>query len=208
MRKTPALLAAALVAVALVPGASAKRPAPKHHAAKPAPKATSAWAPDPKQLDGLDAPRTFGDYLLRFPKGFQSKEKVMDEKYGTAATCIASGPKRADGSVPFLVLVNGHAGEGGVALSVDTLMKGADLPRDQAGFVETDTQDGSNGSLDMSRRYFKFPDPSHTGKFMHGFLYATTDSHSNCVVMAADEEPYSATTLPLLEAAALTLRKP
>ena len=61
--------------------------------------------------------------------------------------------------------------------------------------------------MELNRQYFKFPADPGSPHFIHGLNYATIDGNIFALVGAIDAEPYNATILPLVEAAALTLHR-
>lgn len=170
--------------------------------------APSAWTPDPKLLSQLEPEQSFGPYLMRVPTGYTITNEEVSITGGTGSGYILTGPTRPDGTAPFMEVVVTSAGPGYVTRSVDKLLKIDSRLEAQPGLVKSSTEDGETNGLQMSRQYFKFPSQAHPGLQMHGFFYATTDAHTDARMEATDAEPGSASTLPLLEAAARTLRKP
>ncbi|MDQ2687549.1 MAG: hypothetical protein M3Y28_06735 [Armatimonadota bacterium] len=186
-------------------GKSTAHKSAKHSQAKSADSST--WKPDPKLLSQLQPERAFGSYLMRIPKGYTVEEKITNIDGGQIARYTFKGPANADGSVPQMYIVTALAGPGYVALSVDTLFKNEKFLDDKPGLTVTDLQDGNDGALDLSREYFKFQDNTDKMQWVHGFRYAATDSRTNIQIIFGDQEPNNKTTLPLAEAAVLTLHK-
>lgn len=180
-------------------------------AAKPRPAggadAGAAWKPDAKLLSQLQPERAFGSYLMRVPPGYTVEENSLESEKGQIVRFYLKGPSRANGSSPQMFISTALANTGYVTVSVDRLFKSDKLLDDKANVARSGVQDGSDGALDLSREYFKFQDSTDKMQWVHGFHYAATDSRSNVLIIFGDEEPDVKTTLPLAEAAVLTLRK-
>ena len=71
--------------------------------------------------------------------------------------------------------------------------------------VKTRAQAGRISGLGAVRQYFKYSN-KHAQK-EHRFHYVVVDGSNQTIIVAVDNEPYSKTSLPLAEAAVLTLRK-
>lgn len=204
--------ALALAGLALPAIVSAKKPAPKRHAAKPAPHpkagAAGAWTPDPKLLSQLEPEQAFGPYMMRVPTGYTVKDVEVPATGAKATGFLIAGPERADGIAPQMHVVVLVAQPGYVTRSVDKLLK-MDPDLDATpGIVKSPTEDGQGNGLQLSRQYFKYPSQAHPGRQIRGFFYATTDSRSDARMEAMDADPGSAASLALLEASVRTLRKP
>lgn len=208
---TKRVLGLTLVGLMIPLVASAKKPTPKRHAAKPAPHPKSAdagvWTPDPKLLSQLEPEQAFGPYQMRIPAGYTVKNFDVPATGAKVAGFLLTGPVRPDHTAPQMRVIVMVAQPGYVTRSVDKLLKMDDVLDATPGLVKSPTEDGQGSGLQLSRQYFKYPSEVHAGRRMHGFFYATTDSRSDARMEAVDAEPDSATTLPLLEAAALTLHK-
>lgn len=213
--KTLSLIAVAL-AICLPAGPCLAKAAKSHgkpaaHKAAKHPQAKSAdsssWKPDAKLLSQLQPEQAFGSYLMRIPKGYTAEEKIMDTEKGQVAFYTFKSPANADDSKPQMFIITALAGPNYVASSVDTLFKGETFLDDKPGLTVTDVQDGSNGALDLSREYFKFQDNTDKMQWIHGVRYASTDSRTNIQIIFGDQEPNNKTTLPVAEAAVLTLHK-
>ena len=208
----PTTNAALGLALTLAVGASANKPVPKHHAAKPASHsradAAGAWTPDPKLLSQLDPAQSFGPYLMRVPTGYTVKNFDVPATGAKVVGFLLTGPARPDGTAPQMRVIVMVAQPGYVTRSVDKLLRMDPVLDATPGLVKSPTEDGQGDGLQLSRQYFKYPSEVKAGRKMHGFFYATTDSRSDARMEAVAAEPESATDLPLLEAAARTLHKP
>lgn len=183
---------------------------------KPAPHAgtqvsgndAGEWKPDPKLLSQLQPEQEFGPYMLRVPVGYSVTDMDVPATGAKVKGYLLKGPTRPDGTFPRMLLVVMVANSGYVTRSVDKLLNMDEDLNTKPGLVRSRTEDGQTPALEMSRQYFKFPSDTDPARITRGFFYATTDSHTDARMEAKDAEPDCATSLPLLEAAARTLRKP
>jgi hypothetical protein len=210
---------ALLLIVGLV-GPAARAGAPTSHAKKAAhrpatKKAVSsgtgdapAWRPDAKLLSQLQPERQFAGFSMRVPLGFTVEEHDHDPlAAGQITQFLVKGPTRADGTFLAIFVTVGVAAPGFDTGSTDTLLAGNSVINSKEGLTKSEPQDGQTDGLSMTRQYFKYRFDPGSSHWIHGFHYATTDGHTDAMVAAIDAEPYNATSLPLAEAAALTLRR-
>lgn len=180
-----------------------KHPAPVRSGASD----LAQWKPDADLLAQLQPEKTFGAFRLRLPVDYTVEEQDMSTPKARITGYLAKGPTRADGSFPVLMVIVGAAGPGFTTGSAEHLLNGNDVINGQPGLVKSDMQDGEAGGLQLVRQYFKYLLRPGSSRLLHGFQYATTDGQTDAVVAALDPEPYNADSLPLAEAAALTLHR-
>lgn len=208
------LTALVLTAAALAAPGWAK---PAHgkaaHKAAPAKKRpakaadSSEWKPDPKLLALLQPETQFGPFSMRLPVGYTVEQHDMSDATTRVTGYLATGPKRAEGSFPVIFVLVGVATPGFRTGSADHLLEGNQVINEKPGLVKSGAEDGEVNGLVMVRQYFKYPAKPGSDRLFHGFHYATTDGTTDAIVAAMDIEPGNADTLPLAEAAALTLHK-
>jgi hypothetical protein len=213
------------VALALAAGALVAAPAgakPAHgkkaaHRTTPAKKYPAAvspgvpdvgqWKPDADLLAQLQPERSFGAFRLRLPVDYTVEEQDMSTPKSRITGYLAKGPTRTDGSFPVMIIFVGVAAPGLSTGSADGLLNGNQAINGMPGLVKTNMQDGEANGLQLVRQYFKYLLRPGSSRLEHGFQYATTDGQTDAIVAALDPEPYNDTTLPLAEAAALTLHR-
>lgn len=178
----------------------------KHpHPARPDADTASQWTPDAKLLSQLQPERQFAGYSLRIPIGFTVEEHDPGPSpKGQITQFLVKGPTRPDGTFLAIFVTVGVAAPGFATGSTDALLAGNDVINGKEGLTKSDPQDGMIDGLSVTRQYYKYPSDSG---WIHGFHYATTDGHTDAMVAAMDAEPHNVASLPLAEAAALTLHK-
>ena len=180
----------------------------------------SQWKPDAKLLSQLQPERQFGSFSMRIPVGFTAwPPKTASLNQGQTTLYAVKGPNRPDGSFLLILIVTGSSNPGYHTTSVDGLINSTALLNNKADVKKSEIQIGEVGmELAAGRQYFKYTDkainmfPKYRGDpnmslAAHGLAYATTNGQTDIVVAAIDAEPYNATSLPLAEAAVLTLRR-
>ncbi len=202
------LTAAALAAVpAGAKPAHGKKAAPARKRPAPAKAAASSWKPDAKLLALLQPETQLGPFSMRLPAGYTVQRDDVSNPTTQVSRFFATGPKRAEGSFPVIFVLVGVATPGYRTGSADGLLDGNVVINEKPGLVKSGFEDSEANGLIMVRQYFKYPARPGSGRLFHGFHYATTDGTTDAIVAAMDIEPGNADTLPLAEAAALTLHK-
>lgn len=131
----------------------------------------------------------------------------MSTEIATITGYSAKGASRADGSFPVLFVIVSEAKPGAAPTDLETILSGNPFLSGKTDIVKSSPESGSIGDLAAMRQYYKFPVTPGSAHFLHGFHYASATGQNAIIVAALDGEPYSAKTLPLAEAAALTLQK-
>lgn len=165
------------------------------------------WKPEAAPLAQLQPETQFGAFRMRLPAGYTVEEHDMSTPQQHITGYLATGPKRAEGSFPVIFVFIGVAAPGFSTRSADGLVEGNAVINEKPGLVKSSLEDGEANGLQMVRQYYKYPARPGSSRLFHGFHYATTDGQTDALVGAMDIEPDNATTLPLAEAAALTLHK-
>jgi len=210
-----ALAAAALVAVsAVAKPAHGKKAVHKAGTAKKHPPPVSPgvsdaaqWKPDADLLAQLQPEKSFGAFRLRLPVDYTVEEQDMSTPKAHITGYLAKGPTRTDGSFPVMIVFVGVAAPGLSTGSAEGLLNGNQAINGMPGLVKTDMQDGEANGLQLVRQYFKYLLRPGSSRLEHGFQYASTDGQTDIIVAALDPEPYNAESLPVAEAAALTLHR-
>jgi len=180
-----------------------KRPPSVHSAGADA----AQWKPDADLLAQLQPETQFGAFRMRLPAGYTVEEHDMPTPQQHLAGYLATGPKRAEGSFPVIFVFVGVAAPGFSTRSADGMVEGNPVINEKPGLVKSSLEDGETNGLQMVRQYYKYPARPGSSRLFHGFHYATTDGQTDALVGAMDIEPDNAATLPLAEAAALTLHR-
>lgn len=211
-------LALAAVALAAAPAGAkpthGKKAAHRAAAAKKRPPSVSRggtdaaqWKPDADLLAQLQPEKSFGAFRLRLPRDYTVEEQDMSTPKSRITGYLAKGPTRTDGSFPVMIVFVGVAAPGLSTGSADGLLNGNQAINGMPGLVKSAFQDGEANGLQLVRQYFKYLLRPGSSRLEHGFQYASTDGQTDIIVAALDPEPYNADTLPLAEAAALTLHR-
>ncbi len=179
---------------------------------------SSQWKPDPKLLSQLGPARQFGGFSMRVPVGFKSfTPKTLSDR-GSITSYTLKSPTRSDGTFLILFVIIGSAASGYHTGTPDELLNSNGGLDGKPNLTKSDIENGKANGLELSREYFKYTASltdlyaryhadTNDSHIIHGFHYVTTDGQTDAIVVAVDAEPYNATSLPLAEAAALTLRR-
>jgi len=170
-------------------------------------QALPSWEPDPAVLGKLGPEIDAATYHLRLPQGYiQDNSIKMPAPYKNFTWRT---PPRPDGSAATLTLV-AEPGPPGDALTevvsrqvADKLLGGLRLGLQQVKEVEF-VRGRIQGVDSVLIRWTGFGPV--LARVMHGATYVTLINHTLVSVSATDFEPHHATTIPVGEAAALTLR--
>ncbi|MEO7720103.1 MAG: hypothetical protein ABIY70_28270 [Capsulimonas sp.] len=191
-------------------GKPAKKAPHKPAAKKEAPVVSgdaSTWIADPKLVVQLDQATNFGSYSLRLPVGYTIEEHDMSTDRAAITGYLAKGAPRKDNTFAVIFVVVSEAKPGFAPTDLETILNGNPFLNGKAGIVKTDAESGTIGPLSAMRQYYKYPAQEGSTHFLHGFHYASVSGQSTIIVAAMDAGPHHAKSLPLAEAAALTLHK-
>jgi hypothetical protein len=176
----------------------------------PIPPHGGSWFPDPTLQSKLDKSFDAGDYTMNPPLGFVRIEK--DSPDGAGRVWNWSQPARANGSQPNLSLAVAMAPKGDehkynagdiLAIFVESIRQ--NRLRWSACPAEWSDTFKVNGQP-FVRLYYNVIDDAK-GYSSRGFVYAAEPTPGTFIIInGEDAEPYSDTTFPLLEDAALSLR--
>lgn len=149
-----------------------------------------------------------GYYTLQPPAGYAMHVAKMNAADGQSVIYTWTGPMTPEGTAPQFVLSFGS--DGGMMTSrlssaQDVAIGLRSVQRDHAQVVGSPVQSGSINGLAFSRGYWKGVG-ARTGRRFHGLIYCQIASPNMINMYAKDSEPSSRSTLPLFDAAALSLR--
>ena len=189
--------------------AQTKSNAHKPAAAKPEADsgATPVWTPAPKLVGQLDQATQFGSYRLRLPIGYAVEQQDMSTDIAAITGYIARGAPRTDGTFAVVMVIVSEAKPGSAPTDLETILNGNPFLSGKSDLVKSKVEMGLIDALTAMRQYYKFPVMPGSAHFLHGFHYASESGQNAVIVAALDAEPYYTKTLPLAEAAALTLHK-
>lgn len=168
------------------------------------PAVLPAWKANAALTKQLGPAFDLGSYTVRPPRGYE----LAEQKHSPLHAYMWRGEVRQDGTAP-----------GFVALIMTPPTRDAKVPpleqmleaylrgerRNRADAKSSKPERGRVGELTLLRAYVSGIDTVH-GYTVHGFAYVFSDGKAGYTLAGQDIEPYSAKTLPLLEAAALSLR--
>lgn len=194
---------AALVASSVVALASA----PNGLAAPPKPPMAAVWSPDKALAASLGPPVDLAGYKMRLPAGCTAELKG-DQVSGPVRLRVFSVHRANDAGPSMFIVVMSPAtaaNVSGLPATAKRLLDGDGYVHGHADWTKAPPTVGRANGLQAARQYFK-----HTradGRVTHGFHYGVVDGAKRLLVDVVDEAPRSETSLPLAEAAVLTLRK-
>jgi len=171
------------------------------------------WTADPSLTAQLGSAQQVGGplglYSIQPPAGFTLRGTDMEAADGKSLIYTWTGPATADGTAPQFVVMLG--GDGGMMTShltsaQDVQLGLQSLRRSHSNMTTSLIQSGLINGLPFSRGYWKGIG-ARTGRRFHGMIYCQITSPNMIVISGKDSEPSSRATLPLFDAAALTLRK-
>lgn len=191
---------AALAASSVVALASA----PDGLAAPPKPPMAAAWSPDKALAATLGPPADLAGYKMRLPSG--TTAELKKDQTGGGGRAHFFSIHRADDAGPTMLVVVVSLPPGATGKdTVEQLLTGDGFMKEKADAIKTPPQAGRVSGLQAVRQYFKYTRAD--GRVTHGFHYGLVDGARRLLVVVVDEAPRSETSLPLAEAAVLTLRK-
>lgn len=212
------------IAVSLAVTSASAEAKPKSHAkAHPVTRAATAsssasageWTPSLSLLIKLASETQFESYALRLPLGFTQVDKTgQPAGSATLKQFIYAGQKRSDKTFPVVTVltlsnlsVTTSAGE---QAQLDKALDNVEQTTTERkpNLVISSREYGEVNGLPLVREYFKFSqiDEGRT-TFIHGFYYACIAGTSALLFSRFDAEPYNKISLPIAEAAALTLHQ-
>lgn len=183
-----------------------------HHAggqdAAPDP-AAPVWVSAPALSGQLGPEEQVNGFGIQPPAGYTLESRSLSARDGSGTRYIWTGLAHADGVTPYLqVDVGADNGNVSSGLSSDDGAKVGfqAAAQNHTGITYSPLEHGTINGLSFSRGYWKGAGQL-TGKRFHGLVYARIASPSIVTILGRDEEPFHHKSLPLLEAAALTVRK-
>ena len=170
------------------------------------------WIASPVQAAQLAPPfqvaGPLGFYTVQPPSGYTLRLAKMDAADGKSVIYTWTGPQTEDNTAPQFVLSFGSDGgrmTSHLSSDQDVALGLRSVQRDHTRVVSAPVQSGVLNGLAFSRGYWKGMG-LRTGHRFHGLIYCQVASPNMINIYAKDSEPSSRTTLPLLNAAALSLR--
>lgn len=163
------------------------------------------WTASPVLTARLAPPSNVGHWSLRMPKG--CKLSISHNTNGFIQSAY-TWPVRKDKSVTFLVIDYFEGTlpqpDGPEAKLRETLANiDAHTIDGKSDLVTSDPEYCEANGVSTIRQYFKYVDDVH--EKVHGLAYIFLDARGLLTVSGIDSEPYSSKTIPLIEAAALTV---
>ena len=177
---------------------------------KPQVLLNSAWLPDKAMSATLGHEVAVAGYTMRLPIGYTADLK-NEQKQGLFKISIFSLHKpNSVGPSMFVMAVSvppkvAAADASDAPSTAEQLFDGDGSVHGKADLIKTLPQKGLINGLPAARPYFKYKGTD--GKERHGFHYGVADGANRLLITVVDQEPYSKTTLPLAEAAVLTLKR-
>ncbi len=211
---TTTVCAVAMLATLTTAGRAQLPYTPPQVGAKPAapPKAAKklpVWSPRPAAAVHLDSERTLSNWRIRPPKGYVFLQKAD----GANQVYILQGDMRANGSSPIIRVMTGQILGTQKKTHTDIEVMESyiiQLHHHYGNWKATEPEFGLIQGRRFIRRRWTGSEaiPGGGGSAaLHGALYLTVDGKQFHSVAIQDVDPGSTTTLPLMEAAALTFHK-
>lgn len=201
---------------------SSHKPAPSKHKPAhssvtqkhPASETADSWKPEAALMSNLAQEIQVSGYAFRLPDGYsevaQPPEIVAQRQRGFNSHLYGSG-RRSDGTASALgfTIATPPPGITGT-ISLDDALEGtlARKKHQWQNFIESPIQDGQINALAFKRVYFKGMVSGAAGTRMaHGFAYVAIDGKNIISFQAEDAEPYNDQSIPIAQAAVLTLHR-
>lgn len=209
---TGGVLLSFAAAVGLTPawaGPSASRPAPASSGA-----AHLGWTANPALVARL-APEVkisvpgIGTYGIRPPRGFALKQINMTAFKGSGLIYLWTGPMQPDHTAANFTVDIGRDDSGmmpGMTSISFVQLEMSAMTRTHRNAKVSAIQQGSIHGLPFARAAWTGVGP-RTGKMFQGIFYGRFVTPLEVMIEAKDESPASKVSMPLFNAAALTLRK-
>lgn len=149
-----------------------------------------------------------GYYTVQPPAGYTLSLAKMDAADGNSVIYTWTGPMNSSGTAPVFILSLGS--DGGMLTShlssaQDVALGLRSVQRDHTQVVRAPVQSGSLNGMAFSRGYWKGIG-TRTGRQFHGLVYCQVAAPNIINIYGKDSEPSSRSTLPVFDAAALSLR--
>ncbi len=171
------------------------------------------WSADPAVTAQLGPEQQIsgpqGRYSVRPPAGYTLRQASMQANDGTGMVYVWAGPAAADGTFPqFEVMLGGDGGAMTSRLTSAqyTTVGMMSANREHRQIVRSPIQSGSIHGLPFARGYWRGLG-NRTGRHFHGMVYTEVAAPNLIMMSGKDSEPGSRASLPLFDAAALSLHK-
>lgn len=170
-------------------------------------KPVDNWSSDPALASKLAAEFDVNGYRVKPPAGWILEEKTQ----GGTRSFNWTGPRRPDGSAPRFWVVVGKLSPEEQAGTLDNGMAKLQNPlrKSLAGYGESPSESGPIGPFKFLRLSFKGVETVGSDPLpISGIVYHTHDGAVYVHMKLIDKQQFAAESLPLMESAAKTLRKP
>ncbi len=169
-----------------------------------------SWLPDKALTTTLGPQTDLAGYKMRLPAGYTADIKKEEATGPFKARFFSLHKSDNVGPTMFVMAVSlspsaATADASHLPATAERLFDGDGCTHGQKGLVKTQPQRGLINGLQVARQYFKYTGAD--GHERHGFHYGVVDGAKRLLIIVVDEEPYSKTSLPLAEAAVLTLHR-
>lgn len=192
----------------------AAHPARKTHPAH-SPKAkasvrqtdSSHWQPNPALLKQLAPEVSLGDYWIHPPQGYEMQPETQEGERDNLSNFSWETAERTDKTQPDVTVTIISPRPGFHPINDENILDKFQKPISDKleSYTASPSEQGSVHGIPFVRVYWKGVDPK-SSQHVHGFTYIAVDSFTIITIIGSDEEPYSQSNLPLLEAAAETFR--
>ena len=176
--------------------------------------ASSAWTANPALVAQL-GPEVkinaagLGTYGIRPPRGFTLRQINMMAIAGAGLIYVWTGPRQPDGTSANFTVMVGKDNSGmmaGLTSNAFVQLEMSAMTRSHTNTHVSKVQQGTIHGLPFTRASWQGVG-QRTGKTFQGIFYGRFVRPLNVMVEAKDEAPSSKTSIPLFNAAALTLHK-
>ena len=180
----------------------------------PEARASSAWTAPPALAAQLGpevkiSVPSIGTYGIRPPRGFTLRRINMTAVAGGSLIYMWTGPMQPDRTAANFLVTIGKDNSGmmpGMTSTSFVQLEMSSATRTHQNAQVSAIQQGTIHGLPFARASWKGMGP-RTGKMFAGIFYGQFVRPLAIMIVAKDETPSSKTTLPLFNAAALTLHK-
>jgi len=196
-----------MAAVLAASSVTALSSVPLAPAAPPKPPTAAVWSPDKALAAKLAPPVDLAGYKMRLPADCTAELK-KDQVSGPVRVRVFSVRREDDAGPSMFIITMSPATAAGVSAlpaTAQRLLDGDAYVHGHADWIKAVPMVGRVNGLQAARQYFKYTRAD--GRVTHGFHYGVVDGAKRLLVDVVDEAPRSETSLPLAEAAVLTLRK-
>lgn len=171
--------------------------------------ASSSWTASPALTAQLGPEVKLGGYGIHPPRGFTMRQVNMTAIRGGGVSYSWFGPVQADKTAANFTLLVGSDHSGmmpGMTTTSFLQLEMSSMTMTHRNATASPVQQGTIHGISMARAFWHGIGP-RTGKMFNGFFYGQLVGGNMIIIEAKDESPSSKTTMPLFNAAALTLRK-